>query len=257
MNSTLSSIAERLRESYGGPPIAPVREALEPNDIDAAYEVQNINTEFWLARGRRLAGRKIGLTSEAVQKQLGVDQPDYGMLFADMQVADKGHVAPGRLIQPKVEAEIALVLKDDLAGTDLTVEQLRASVDYLVAAIEIVDSRIEAWRISIVDTIADNASSALYVLGSEKHKPETVDVIDCRMTLSDGDGVVSQGFGRACLGSPYRAALWLARKMAEVGRPLQRGDVVLTGALGPMTDVVAGKSYRAEIEGLGSVGVSF
>jgi len=255
--SNLRDIADRLRAGYGGTPVEPIRDAIGGDNADAAYAIQDINTEIWLAGGRRLAGRKIGLTSEKVQQQMGIDQPDYGMLFADMQVPNGGAVPFQALLQPKIEAEIALVLGRDLPEGELTVEDMVAATDYLVPALEIVDSRIRDWNIALADTIADNASSAQFVLGDDRNDPNDTDVVNCRMVMTENGKTVSEGIGAACLGNPFRAGVWLATKMAEVGRPLRRGDIVLTGALGPMANVRAGATYEARFDGIGAVSVTF
>ncbi len=242
--------------------IAAIRQTLgaeqaTPADIDLAYAVQEFNTQHGLDAGRRLVGRKIGLTSQVVQKQLGVDQPDFGMLFADMAFGDAEEIPAGLLMQPKVEAEIALVIKEDLNKEKHTYADLISAVDYALAAIEIVDSRIENWKISIIDTVADNASSAAFVLGSRPVKLEQLDLSNCRMTMTRDGEVVSQGQGSACLGNPLNAAIWLADEMVRRGRPLLAGDIILTGALGPMVVVQPGDSFHVEIEGLGSVSTRF
>lgn len=240
-----------------GQPIPPLRDRLTTPDADTAYAIQNHNTETWLAQGRRLVGRKIGLTSLAVQAQLGVDQPDFGMLFADMAIGDGETIATGRLIQPKVEAEIALVLGRDLTHERHTYADLIRATDYALPAIEVVDSRIAHWNIRFVDTVADNASSGLFVLGSQPRRLGEFDLAACAMEMRQGDEVVSRGNGRACLGNPLNAAVWLADVMVRYGRPLQAGDMVLTGALGPMVNAGPGQTFVAEIAGLGSVTAVF
>ncbi|WP_414718904.1 2-keto-4-pentenoate hydratase [Undibacterium sp.] len=235
----------------------PVRELIGAGDVAAAYAVQKINTERWLAQGRRLVGRKIGLTSKAVQKQLGVDQPDFGMLFADMCIADGEEVAVGRVMQAKVEAEIALVIDKPLTHHKHTVADILHATAYALPAIEIVGSRIANWDIRLTDTIADNASSGLFVLGSRPVKLDAFDIIGCGMLMERRGDQVSVGAGAACLGNPLHAAVWLADMMAQVGSPLQPGDVVMTGALGPMVVAAAGDVFEASIEGLGSVRAAF
>lgn len=240
-----------------GQPIAPLRERLAVTTQEGAYAVQEINTRAWLAEGRRLVGRKIGLTSLAVQAQLGVDQPDFGMLFADMAVGDGEAVALGRLIQPKVEAEIALVIGRDLTHDRHTYADLIRATEYCLPAIEIVDSRIENWNIKFVDTVADNASSGLFVLGNRPVRLGDIDLTACAMEMQRGDEVVSRGNGRACLGSPLNAAVWLADVMVRCGRPLLAGDIVLTGALGPMVSVKPGERFDVRIDGCGTVSALF
>ena len=254
-NTTAAALLKSAFES--GTTIAPLRDRLAQTSQDAAYAIQEVNTRAWLTEGRRLVGRKIGLTSAAVQAQLGVDQPDFGMLFADMAVGDGESIAINRLIQPKVEAEIALVIGRDLNYECHTYADIIGATEYALAAIEIVDSRIEKWNIRYVDTVADNASSGLFVLGGSPKKLEQFDIADCDMVMTLGDEIVSRGNGRACLGNPLNAAVWLANVMVRCGRPLLAGDIVLTGALGPMVAVKSGNSFSASIKGLGQVNALF
>ncbi|WP_203183081.1 2-keto-4-pentenoate hydratase [Streptomyces pratensis] len=242
-----------------GEPCTPVRSLLPRGDIDSAYGVQRLNVERGLAAGRRIAGRKIGLTSPAVQAQLGVDQPDFGTLFADMAVPDGGTIAAGRLIQPKVEAEVALVLKADLPHRECTVADVIRATDFALAALEIVDSRNADWDITIVDTVADNASSGLYVLGGAPVPLSGLDLRAVRMTMTREGAAepVSTGTGADCLGSPLNAAAWLASTLAAAGDPLRAGDVVLTGALGPMAAASPGDRFEARISQLGRISVQF
>lgn len=213
-----------------------------------------------LAKRRRRSGavpvgRKIGLTSEAVQRQLGVDQPDFGVLFDDMAHAD-GQVADlGRLLQPRVEAEIAFILAHDLEG-DVDADRVHTSVAYAVAALEIVDSRVASWDISITDTIADNGSSGLFVLGSRRMNPTEFEPRSVQMTMRVNGSIASTGSGAACLGDPLAALDWLARTAQRIGEPLRQGEVVLSGALGPVVDVRDGDLVQAEIGDLGTVAVS-
>jgi 2-keto-4-pentenoate hydratase len=235
----------------------PVRDLFADGDIESAYAVQRVNVERAVTAGRRLVGRKIGLTSIAVQRQLGVRQPDFGALFADMAVVEGGTVPLGRLLQPKVEAEVALVLGADLPHADCTVAELLRATEFALPALEIVDSRVADWDISIVDTVADNASSGLFVLGGTPVPLNRVDLRAVRMTLSRNNEVVSEGGGTDCLGSPLNAALWLASALARMGDPLRTGEVVLTGALGPMVVAAPGDVFHADISGLGSVEARF
>ncbi|MBE7195323.1 2-keto-4-pentenoate hydratase [Gordonia polyisoprenivorans] len=251
------SAAERLAAARRtATPCPPVRDLLGTEDVAAAYEVQQRFVDDCERDGARIVGRKIGLTSPAVQRQLGVDQPDFGVLFADMDVSGLSEVPVGVLLQPKVEAEVAFALSADLDGpTDL--ETVRAAVGHAVAAIEIVDSRVAAWDITITDTVADNASSGLFVLGDNPVSLADFEPISTSMTMSVDGEVVSEGTGADCLGDPLIALQWLARTAADFGSPLRAGQVVLSGALGPMAPVHPGSVVRAEISGLGIVEVSF
>jgi len=252
------ALADKLFAAHNSrAPIPPVREMLPADAIDLAYAAQEINTERRLKEGRRLVGRKIGLTSLAVQRQLGVDQPDYGMLFDDTAIPDGWDVACAQLIQPKVEAEIAFVIGRDLDDEHLTVADVLRAVEFALPAIEIVDSRIADWKIGILDTIADNASSGLYVLGASPKKLDGLDLRAAGMVMEHSGEPVSVGVGAACLGDPLSATLWLAKTMAKVGRPLKAGDTVMSGALGPMVTVKRGEVYEARISGLGSVRAAF
>ena len=256
--SPAQAVADKILGAYATrTAVPPVREILPEGAIDQAYAAQEVNTKRWLAEGRRLVGRKIGLTSLAVQRQLGVNQPDYGMLFDDMAVLDGWDVPADQLIQPKVEAEIAFVIGRDLDHEHLTIADVLRAVEFALPAIEIVDSRIVDWKIGILDTIADNASSGLYVLGASPKKLEGLELRLCRMVMEQGGDEVSVGAGAACLGDPLSATLWLARTMARAGRPLKAGDTVMSGALGPMVTVKRGEVYEARISGLGSVRAAF
>lgn len=238
-------------------PCGRVSERFDIVSLQDAYAVQAINTRAALDAGRRLSGCKIGLTSLAVQQQLGVDQPDFGMLFTDMEYRHGQDVPTARLIQPKAEGEIAFVLGRDLPHADTTLGELISAVDYLLPALEIVDSAIEDWKITLVDTVADNASSGLYVLGDQPVKLDGLDLTLEGMLLEKNGVQASVGLGAACLGNPLNACLWLARTMAELGQPLRAGDVLLSGALGPMTPVVAGDSLRLRLTRLGEVSCRF
>ncbi len=250
--------ADLLWESgEAGKAIAPLRERFSDLTSDSAYAIQEHNTERQLKAGARLVGRKIGLTARSVQQQLGVDQPDYGMLFAHMAVGDGEPVRWSRLMQPKVEAEVALVMERDLLESGITAAQLLRSVAFALPAIEIVGSRIAEWNIRFVDTVADNASSSAFVLGNTPVPLSGLDLRLAGMVMERSGEQVSLGAGAACLGHPLNAALWLANKMASVGRGLRAGDVVLTGALGPMVPVRPGDVFEARIAGLGSVRAVF
>lgn len=242
-------------------PVPPIREtviAMGGKDLIAtAYAIQDANVQRRVAAGGRVVGRKIGLTSLAVQKQLGVDSPDFGTLFADMAFGDAEEIPLVLTLQPKVEAEIALILERDLPFEKHTFADLIAATAYVVPAIEVVGSRIANWDIKLIDTVADNASSSLFVLGSRPVKLADVDLFRCAMSMQRADVEVSKGSGAACLGNPLNAAAWLADMMVRMGTPLRAGDVVMTGALGPMVSVNPGDRFVARIEGLGEVRAVF
>ena len=250
--------ADRLRSAaQTGIPCRPVRDLIGTDDTELAYAVQLANVAARQADGCRVIGRKIGLTSAVVQQQLGVDQPDFGFLFDDMGVSSSSAVSIGGLLQPKVEAEIAFVLASNLDGESLTSETVRAAVAYIAPALEIVDSRIEAWDITFADTVADNASSGLFVLGDARVDPTLFRTADAEMTMTVNGEVASQGTGAECLGDPLQALLWLAETVRVLGEPLRAGEIVLSGALGRMVDVHPGDRVEAYIPGLGAVQTNF
>jgi 2-keto-4-pentenoate hydratase len=253
-----STVLARLTEArVTGRPCPPVRTLLPPGDLGAAYAVQEAWTTGQVEAGAAVIGRKIGLTNPAVQTQLGVDRPDFGTLLDTMQCPPGVPIDVRRLLQPKIEAEVAFVLGRDLDGPDLGPADVLAATSWLCPALEIVDSRIEGWDIDIVDTIADNASSGLFTLGPARRSPGEVDLAACPMRMWRSEELVSTGSGAACLGHPAAAVAWLAATAREHGRPLRAGDVVLSGALGPMVRVAPGDRFDAEIGGLGRVTAVF
>ncbi|MFC5458761.1 fumarylacetoacetate hydrolase family protein [Massilia niabensis] len=259
----ISDIADVLWAAEGGRvPCAPLRErilaaAAGADPVAAAYAVQQHNVRRRIEAGARVVGRKIGLTSAAVQAQLGVDSPDFGVLFADMAFGDGEPIPVERTLQPKVEAEIALVLERDLTHERHTFADLISATAYALPAIEVVGSRIGNWDIKLLDTVADNASSGVFVLGSRPVKLGRLDLVNCAMTMERRGEQVSGGSGAACLANPLNAAVWLADMMVLVGTPLRAGDVLLSGALGPMAAVAPGDQFTARIEGLGDVRAVF
>lgn len=238
-------------------PCRPVRDLLGKTDVDQAYLVQQKVVDAQIAAGARPVGRKIGLTSAAVQAQLGVDQPDFGTLLDTMVVGPDGQVPAGRLLQPRIEAEIAFVLAADLGSPDPTLAEVSAAIRGARAALEIVDSRVADWDICITDTVADNASSGLFVLGEREVSLDEFLPVSATMEMHRDGELVSTGTGADCLGDPLAAVQWLARTAASLGRPLRAGEIILSGALGPMVSVAAGELYTAQVTGLGQVHARF
>jgi 2-keto-4-pentenoate hydratase len=254
----IEAVRGKLAEAYRTcTPCDPIRPFLEPLGLESAYAVQRLLIQDRLDAGQRIVGHKVGLTSASVQKQLGVDQPDYGVLTNAMEYGDQEEIPFSHLIQPKVEAEIAFVLERDLDMDNISLAEVIRSVAYALPAIEVVDSRVRDWMISIFDTIADNASSAAFVLGGAAKKIDQLDLRLCGMRLDHRGEAVSSGCGGACLGNPLNALTWLARKMLKLEQPLREGQVILSGALGAMVPVTAGEVYEANISGLGSVSAIF
>jgi len=238
-------------------PCAPVRDLIGPNDEALAYAVQHKLTDARIRNGRKVVGRKVGLTSTSVQRQLGVDRPDFGVLLDDMMCRESDPIDLRRLLQPRIEAEIAFILLDDLTDPQATAATVRPRVAYAVAALEIVDSRIADWDITFADTVADNGSSGLFVLGSNRVPIDDVDTAAVQMSMSVNGTQASSGSGAACLGDPLHALAWLARTAIAHGDPLCAGQVVLSGALGPMVPVTSAVHVRADITGLGAVETTF
>ncbi|WP_370248186.1 2-keto-4-pentenoate hydratase [Nocardioides sp.] len=241
-------------------PCDPVRDLIGTDDLPAAYAVQQGLVQRRLAAGARVVGRKIGATSVAVQQQLGVDQPDFGYLLDEMDVSAQEPISMRTLVQPRVEAEVAFVLGADLdtaTEEELTIDAVRAAVAQVLPALEIVDSRIEAWNIAFTDTVADNASSGLYVVGTQGRPLSEVEPVDVVMSLTINDDERSSGTGAACLGDPLEALRWLAVQARRFGDPLRAGHLILSGALGPFVPFAPGDRVTASISGFAPLSVSF
>ncbi|WP_019547385.1 2-keto-4-pentenoate hydratase [Streptomyces sulphureus] len=238
-------------------PVEPLRESHPGIDVVDAYEIQLANIRRRTAQGARVHGHKVGLSSAAMQQMMGVDEPDYGHLLSDM-VLDAGEpVDTSRYLQPRVEVEVGFVLGAALPGEGCTEDDVRAATAYVVPAIELIDSRIEDWRIGLADTVADNASSAGVVLGEARAPLSALDVADVDAVLHRGGEEVARGNTSAVLGDPTTAVAWLARKVAGFGVRLEAGHLVLPGSCTRAWDVRPGDDVRAEFDGLGSVSVRF
>lgn len=238
-------------------PIDPLSEQIGDSDIELAYQIQQINNNLKIKNGSRLVGKKIGLTSKKVQNQFNINQPDFGSIFHDKELLTGDSISMNSFFNVRAEAEIAFILGQDLDIDKMTVVDIIESIDYVLPSIELVDSRIKDWRVKITDTIADNASSSHFILGHTPKTLDEVDIIQCTMNLKQNGKIASSGNGADCLGSPINALYWLAKKMIEMDTPLEEGDIILSGSLGPMISVQAGDSLIAEFQGLGSVSINF
>jgi 2-keto-4-pentenoate hydratase len=244
--------AERSRE-----PIVPLTAAYPDIDIVDAYEIQLINIRQRVAEGARVLGHKVGLSSKAMQQMMGVDEPDYGHLLDEMQVFEDTPVQAGRYLYPRVEVEVGFILADDLPGADCTEDDVLSATEALVPSIELIDTRITDWKIKLCDTIADNASSAGFVLGEARVSPADVDVQMIEAVLTRNGDLVAEGRSDAVLGNPVTAVAWLARKVESFGVRLKKGDIVLPGSCTRAIDVRAGDEFVADFAGLGAVRLSF
>lgn len=222
-----------------------------------AYQVQLATIQKRVESGRKIVGKKIGLTSRAMQQLLGVDQPDYGHLLDDMAVENGGAVSANQVLQPKVEAEIAFVLKKDLIGPRVTMSEVLLATDYVLPALEIVDSRVLDWKIKLQDTIADNASSGLYVLGGKPVRPDQVDLAQLGVVFYKNGEIANTGVGAAAMGHPAACVAWLANVLFEFGIVLKAGEVILSGALSAAVNASPGDHFHARFAHLGEVNVRF
>lgn len=247
-------LTNAVRQGKGVEPITSFETELT---VQQAYEIQLETIERKVSQGARIVGKKIGLTSLAMQQLLGVDQPDYGHLLDDMVVENGGSIPFSRVLQPKVEAEVAFILKKDLVGPHVTALDVLLATDYVLPALEIVDSRVADWKIKLQDTIADNASSGLYVLGERPVKPDAVELPHVGMVLYKNGEVMNTGVGAAALGDPAACVAWLANTLCEFGITLKAGEVILSGALSAAVDAKPGDHFSARIAHLGQVSVSF
>jgi 2-keto-4-pentenoate hydratase len=244
--------AERGRE-----PMAPLASAHPDIDVVDAYEIQLINIRQRVAEGARVLGHKVGLSSLAMQQMMGVDEPDYGHLLDEMQVFEDIPVKAGRYLYPRVEVEVGFILSEDLPGAECTEDDVLAATEALVPSIELIDTRITDWKIALCDTIADNASSAGFVLGRARVSPADVDVKAIDAVLTRNGEVIAEGRSDAVLGNPVTAVAWLSRKVESFGVRLRKGDIVLPGSCTRAIDARAGDEFVADFTGLGSVRLSF
>lgn len=237
--------------------VAPLTERYAGIGIEDAYHIQQRMLARRLAAGETVVGKKIGVTSQAVMNLLGVRQPDFGYMLDGMIYNEGEAIARDSLIQPKAEGEIAFVMKRDLLGPGVTAAEVLAATEGVMTCFEIVDSRIRDWKIKIQDTVADNASCGVFVLGDRLVDPRRVDLATCGMVLEKNGEIACTGAGAATLGNPVNAMVWLANTLGRLGIPLKAGEIVLSGSLGPMIPVAAGDHLRVAIGGIGACSVRF
>jgi 2-oxopent-4-enoate/cis-2-oxohex-4-enoate hydratase len=238
--------------------LRPFTERFDDFTIDDAYHVSLRMVERRVQSGERIIGKKIGVTSKAVQNMLNVYQPDFGYLTDSMAYSEGEEMPISKLlIQPKAEGEIAFILKKDLMGPGVTNADVLAATDCVIPCFEVVDSRIENWEIKIQDTVADNASCGLFILGDKAISPRKIDLTTCGMVVEKNGSIISTGAGAAALGSPVNCVTWLANTLGKFGIPLKAGEVILSGSLVPLEPVKAGDHMRVSIGGMGSASVRF
>lgn len=258
INKGIEKLADHLWDAeQAGQGVQALTEIQPELSIQEAYQVQLHNIDKKVKDGQKIVGKKIGLTSLAMQKLLGVDQPDYGHLLDKMHVKNGDEISFSRVMQPKVEGEIAFVLKEDLVGPSVSTEDVLRATDHILPSIEIVDSRVKDWKIKLPDTIADNASCGLYVLGDQPVRVSDIDLLQANMVLKRNGEVVNTGVGAAALGNPAYAVAWLANKLHEFGIVLKAGEVILSGALSAAVDAQPGDIFSIKINHLGEVNVKF
>ncbi|HEY2271399.1 MAG TPA: 2-keto-4-pentenoate hydratase [Jatrophihabitantaceae bacterium] len=237
--------------------VSPIAASYPDLDVDDAYRIQLHNIERRVHDGARIVGHKVGLSSEAMQQMMGVDEPDYGHLLSDMALDESVPVAATRYLLPRVEPEVGFVLGADLPGQGCTEQDVLDATSYVAAALELIDSRIENWKIGLVDTIADNASSAGFVLGARQVDPLDVDLTTIPVTLTRNADEVGVGRSDAVLGNPLTSVAWLARKVAGFGVRLRAGHVILPGSCTRAVDARPGDVFRADFGPLGPVSLTF
>lgn len=256
-NTNIQKFADMLYDSAKTHiAISPLTQMDSSLTVDDAYAIQLSNVERLLKENQKISGKKIGLTSGGIQEQLGVNEPDYGHLFKSMDCSD-GKILYKVFLQPKIEGEIAFVLKEDLTGGKITREDVIDATEYVAGAFEIVDSRIADWDIKIEDTISDNASSGCYVLGEIKKRLNEIHLPSLTMMLYKNGKLVQEGNGAAVLGDPCLSVVWLANRLLEYGVALKKGEIVLSGAFSAAPMVERGDIFEACFSELGIVRAEF
>lgn len=256
--SVIERLGDELYEALvAGRTVPNLRDRNPGMDIVDGYRVQERMIARRVAAGETIVGKKIGVTSKAVQNAIGVFEPDFGQLTSAMVVADGETIDLNSLIQPQAEGEIAFVLKQDLIGPGISATDVLRATDYVAACFEIVDSRIDNWDIRIQDTVADNASCGIYALGSEKFDPRDVDLTLAGMVIERNGELAATGVGAAVQGSPLNSVAWLANTLGRLGMPFRAGEVILSGSLGPMIRINDGDRLDVRIGGIGACSLTF
>lgn len=257
-NAELDRLGDELYDAWQTRQmLAPLTVRLPELTIDHAYRIQQRMVARRIGQGERIIGKKIGVTSKVVQQMLDVHQPDFGILLSGMRYQDGSAIRMDTLIQPRAEGEIAFYLKHELRGPGITAEQVLAATDTVAACFEIVDSRIKDWKIKIQDTVADNASCGVFVIGKERVAPAALDLASCEMVIEKNGAIIATGVGAAALGHPANAVAWLANELGARGIALQADEPILSGSLGALIPVVAGDALTVRINGIGTCAVSF
>lgn len=258
MTTTLASYAkELLNAEETRKEVSPLTERDPSLTVEDAYKIQLETVKLKNEQGKTIIGKKVGLTSVAMQKMLNVDEPDYGHLFDDMKIENGSTIDTAEMIAPRVEAEIGFMLNEDLVGPNVTYLDVLMATEYVVPTLEIIDSRIADWKIKLIDTVADNGSSAKVVIGNRQTTPENTDLRTAGMALYKNEELIATGAGAAALGHPAEAIAWLANKLHDYGITLKKGELILPGALSGAINVEAGDDVKADFGALGSVSVSF
>jgi 2-keto-4-pentenoate hydratase len=249
--------AELAQAERSRVPVGPLTDGNPTIDVVDAYEIQLINIRQRVAEGARVVGHKVGLSSQAMQQMMNVDEPDYGHLLDEMEVFEDKPVKGARYLYPRVEVEVGFILGEDLPGAGCTEDDVLAATAAFAPSIELIDTRITDWKIKLCDTIADNASSAGFVLGPERVAPKDIDIKSIDAILTRNGELVAKGRSDAVLGNPVTAVAWLARKVESFGVRLRKGDIVLPGSCTRAIDARPGDQFLAEFDGLGSVRLTF
>lgn len=257
MTNTTQYAAQLFKALQNSETIAPLVQSNADLSINDAYAISLEFLEHRLKNGEKVIGKKIGVTSKAVQDMLGVFQPDFGFLTDVMHIDGDINIKDTGLIQPRAEAEIAFILKDSLHGPRVSAQDVMAATQYIVPSLEIVDSRIDDWNISIIDTVADNASCGVFILGNARANPNDHDLPALKVSVTKNGQPLSEGLGSSVQGNPAEAVAWLANTLGQYGVSLDAGDIILSGSLVPLEPAVKGDIFEMTLHGIGNCTAKF